>query len=490
MSNLEASLASKYHRAAVKAGICAGLLLALVGVSQAQSMIATATSPDDQSLSWHGITLYGIIDIGLQYDTHSAPFSDYYPAGSGDVVQKNSNNAVFGVTPSNLSQSRVGLQGKEPLNFMDWSGVFKVETFFNPQSGNISDGLKSLVQNNGKALVDQNVGIDSSVAGQPFQQAFAGLSSPTFGTVTFGRQNTIYADAIAKYDPEGASQAFSVIGLSGTPAGGGDTEDRRLDDSLKYTIKHGPVHFGAMYKFQNSTGSTYATSGSGEAFTVIQAQLGADYAGFSVDAYFLNARDAVAASSLSAAQFKELPTLGYSSDNSLAGTVSNNKTYSVLALYNMSKLLNRDYAPTLYAAWEHIKYMTPSIYLQPGFNMIGGYVLAFVNNTAYLKGDKVLDVYWGGVKYPFAKDFDLTLAYYGYKQTSYATGKDAGCSAASVSAACSGNLNAASIAGDYRFTKRFDGYAGIMWSNVTGGLGNGYLNTTNVASTIGVRFSF
>ena len=71
-------------------------------------------APVDETLTWHGITLYGIIDIGLQYDTHGAPFSDYHPAGSANIVQKNSRQSVTGATPSNLSQSRVGLQGLEP----------------------------------------------------------------------------------------------------------------------------------------------------------------------------------------------------------------------------------------------------------------------------------------------------------------------------------------------------------------------------------------
>ena len=124
------------------------LALAAAGAAQAQSSgtaparLGPASTTDD-SLTWHGITLYGIVDIGLQYDNHMAPISDYYPAGSGDVVQKNSNGSVTGVTPNNLSQSRVGLQGKEALPFMDWSAVFKLETFFNPQSGEISDALKS-----------------------------------------------------------------------------------------------------------------------------------------------------------------------------------------------------------------------------------------------------------------------------------------------------------------------------------------------------------
>lgn len=40
----------------------------------------------DDSLTWHGITLYRVIDIGLQYETHGAPFSEYRPAASGNIV--------------------------------------------------------------------------------------------------------------------------------------------------------------------------------------------------------------------------------------------------------------------------------------------------------------------------------------------------------------------------------------------------------------------
>ena len=44
----------------------------------------------DDALTWHGITLYGVIDIGLQFDTHSAPFTPYRPAASGNIVRQNS----------------------------------------------------------------------------------------------------------------------------------------------------------------------------------------------------------------------------------------------------------------------------------------------------------------------------------------------------------------------------------------------------------------
>ena len=105
----------------------------------------------EDSLTWKGITLYGVIDIGLQYDTHMAPFTPFRPAASGNIVRQNSRQSVLGMTPSNMGQSRVGLQGIEALND-DWSAVFQIETFFNPQSGEIANSLKSLAVNNGLPL--------------------------------------------------------------------------------------------------------------------------------------------------------------------------------------------------------------------------------------------------------------------------------------------------------------------------------------------------
>src|SRR5271168_1574325 len=147
----------------------------------------------DDSLTWHGITLYGVVDIGVQYDTHSAPFTPYRPAASGNIVRQNSLHSAIGLTPSNMGQSRVGLQGIEPLH-EDWSAVFQVETFFNPQSGEIADSLKSLAVNNGRTLAAQSVGVDGSSAGQALQTAFVGLRSEQFGALTFGRQVTLLAE--------------------------------------------------------------------------------------------------------------------------------------------------------------------------------------------------------------------------------------------------------------------------------------------------------
>jgi predicted porin len=449
-----------------------GLLLGVLSIAANVAHSQSAPGPTDDSLTYHGITLYGIVDLGLQYQTHGAPLSDYFPGGSSDIVQPNSNHSTLGVTPSNLSQSRIGLQGVEPL-YADWSAVFKLETFFNPQSGELSDGLKSLVQNNGRATAQKTTGLDTSVAGQAFQQSYVGLSHKEFGTLTFGRQNTLLADGIAKYDPNYASQAFSVIGLSGTAAGGGDTQDRRLDSSLKYVANYAQfVHFGAQYKFNGASGS---------ANTVVEANLGVDVAGASIDAYYENAKDAISAASLSAAQVALLPGLGFSVNNSLAATVSDNTTFSVMGLYNFG-------APKIFAGYEHIRFANPSTPLAAGFDDIGGYKLAFVNNTAF-PTDKILQVYWAGIRYSLTEALDLVGAYYGYHQNSYGVGATAGCST-NVAGTCSGTLEGFSFDADYRLSKRFDAYAGIMYTGVQNGLANGYIHTTNMNPTVGVRYKF
>ncbi len=479
---------------------CGGLFLlgalSAPGFAEAQSAAAPAT---DSSLTWNGITLYGIVDIGIQNQTHGAPISDYFVGGSAEIVQKNSDRSVTGITPSNLSNSRIGLQGLEPL-VGDWSGVFKLETYFNPQSGQIADALKSLVQNNGRALGTQaapgtqNTNVDSSASGQTFIQSYAGVSSKTFGTITFGRQNTVLADGISKYDPNYASQAFSYIGISGGPAGGGDTQNRRLDSSVKYVGAFKPAegvgaHLSAQYKFNQSTGS---------ANTAYEVSFGGDYAGLSLDGYYAKIKDAVALAALSAGQVAGLSALcpdpipagescvAASPSNALAATISDNTTYAVMGLYNMGVF-------KFFGGYEHIQFANPDTPLAAGFD-VAAYRVAYVNvqsgPKATYANDKTLQVYWAGLRYTVIPELDLVGAYYGIKQNSYATGANAGCST-NKAGNCSGTEDVISFDADYRLSKRFDAFAGAMYSGVRDGLASGFpYHTTDITTTVGVRFKF
>ena len=106
---------------------------------------------------------------------------------------------------------------------------------------------------------------------------------------------------------------------------------------------------------------------------------------------------------------------------------------------------------------------------------------------------------WAGAKYAFLPNFDVSLGYWHYNQHAfYATypinkanpALNNGCSGTAAAPTCAGTLDAISLSGDYHFTKRFDVYAGAMYSHVSNGLASGYLHTFNINPTIGARYSF
>lgn len=442
---------------------------------------AQGTSPrGDDSLTFHGITLSGVIDIGAQHDTHGAPVSSYYSAGTNSYIVKQDNHPVTAVIPSGLSQSRITLAGKEAIS-AEFAVGFKLETFFNPQAGTLSDALKALTINNGVALASQTMASDSSVAGQAFNSAaFAGLISKHFGTITFGRQTTLLADGVSAYDPMAGSQAFSVIGTAGTYAGGGDTEDRRLDGSVKYIGVIDHIHFGALYK-PNQAG--------GEARSAYSFQLGASTAVASIDMYYEKVRDAISATSLSAAQVTGLATAcpSCAMGTSLAGTVSDNSAFSVMGSYKINKA-------KFLGAYERIEYRNPrdplAVTPEGAYNALGGYSIAYANlsQSSYIN-PKIVDLFWLGTQLSITRKFMLWAAYYHFHQNSYATGTHAGCATA-ISSGCSGNLQAMSAVAIYSLSKHFDVYTGIMASRVNDGFSSGYLHTADADPTVGLRAKF
>jgi len=462
-----------------KGAVLVGSALALcAGTAHAQNA-APAPAKDD-SLTWHGITLSGTVDIGLQYDSHGAPESDYFQAGTNSLVAKQNNGSITALVPSGLGQSKLTLAGKEPIND-ELSGVFKLETAFNPNSGHIADALKSLTINNGVPLASQTQGNDSSFAGQLFNSAaYAGISSKHYGTITFGRQTNLIADGVSAYDPMASSLAFSVVGFSGTYAGGGATEDRRFDSAVKYMITVDHIRAGALYKFSQS---------GGEANSAYGFQVGGSYGGGSIDFFYQKVNSAVAASSLSASQVAGLAVScpGCAVDKSLAATISDNEAFAVMGSYSFKPV-------KLFGAYEHIKFQNPNTPLTgatgTAYTTIGGYTIpyAIMNQTAYTT-PKELDVFWTGAQWAVTKQVSVWVAYYNIHQNSYATGANAGCSS-NVAGQCSGDLQAFSALGIYSLNKHVDLYAGFMASNVTNGLSAGYLFTNEFAPTTGVRLRF
>jgi predicted porin len=422
-------------------------------------------------LSWYGITLYGAVDTGVAWQSHGTPFNGSFPNGTEQLISKNSNRALWLPAPNGMSQSIVGIKGDEPLA-PGWSFRFDLELGFDPYSFSVANATESLLQNNGVPLVNQTSNGGSSRVGQFYNGVgYAGVSSPTFGTLTVFRQNSLTLDGAIAYDPMSGSYAFSVIGNSGRTGGVGDTEDARYSTAVKYRVNVGQFRAAALWQFGGYDLNNASTG-------AYQAQVGGDidggtYGKLSFDTIFSYVQNAVSTASLSAAQNLLYP-------NTLAATISDDSSVMLLGKYTHGPL-------QLFAGFEHIAYAPPSN-PQTSFTDIGGSTVAAadINNTAYNFHDRLFDVFWVGAKYAASETVDLIGAYYRYHQNSYGI---ASCSDSSL-ATCSGALDAVSGVVDWTFSKKCDLYVGIMYSQVRDGLANGYLYRSTINPTVGLRIRF
>jgi predicted porin len=466
----------------------------------------------DCTLTWHGITLYGAYDIGIGYVSRGLPVNGSNYEGES-LVNRNGYQHRFLVAPNNLQQTGFGIRGREEF-LPGWSVVFNASTGINPNSGLLANASATNLNNNGLPRSSYSEAIDGARAGQPFNdEYYGGISSKVFGTLTFGRQRSLGTDAMLLYDPAGGGYAFSYIGYNGTMAGGGDTEDSRWDDALKYRLAYGPAHFGAMYKFADGNGGCYSPSANWTAATCTPEQahnnaygfdIGGDYHKFSLDVVYQHYNQAI--SVLNPLLGPQSPTGSYQSTtnsintnpinganlipttDTLYGIVTDNRAIMFAAKYTWDRF-------RLFAGYEYIRQANPSNPLGVGASDQGGYILSGVEDNN-LDSPKHVQIWWTGGKYAIGKKTDLTAAWYHQLQNDFRV--PTACTPASYRASCAGDLNEESLYVDHRFTPRFDAFAGVAVSYVKGGLaiaiphgpGVPYKYDTNLAPTIGGRFSF
>ncbi|WP_322049910.1 porin [Paraburkholderia bannensis] len=162
------------------------------------------------------VTLYGVIDTSLTYVNHSAANKSLWALGN------NSNG--------NLAGTRWGVKGSEDLGG-GLKAIFQLENGFNPSTGGTSSGVMF------------------------GRQAFVGLASDQYGTLTLGRQYDPLVDLI-----QGIT-ADNYFGSVFATAGDVDNYDNsfRVNSAVKYTS---PVYRGlqteVMYSFGGVAGSTGA----------------------------------------------------------------------------------------------------------------------------------------------------------------------------------------------------------------------------------------
>jgi len=451
----------------------------------------------DCPLSAYGVTVYGTIDMGGGYETNASRFNKDYPQGVGELIAKYSNGARWQLVPNGLSQSNVGVKIKEQI-VPNWFVVGDVNLGFDPYSMRFADGPKSLVDNNDVSLADQTANSDSSRStGWDNTRAYLGVSNSTFGTLTAGRQYAFSNDLSSAYDPFGGSYAFSMIGNSSTFVGGtGDTETARYNTSVKYQVTYNGFRAGALAQ----VGGWEQGNGAESAY---QFDLGGDIGGLSLDAVYAYAKDAVTLSNYPS---------GAPTPDTLKATLADVNAGVIGAKYKWQSL-------TVFGGYEYARLSSPSDpYGATGakngdtltFN--GGYP-GVVQADAYVN-PKDLQVLWVGGKYGILSNLDFIAGYYYAWQNNYtnpdtkyntggtSTAKGVGCGPnlnpaipgatpqGSNAAACAGHEDAVSAMLDWRPVKRVDLYAGVMYSEVAGGMANGFIHSNNTAYTSGVRVNF
>jgi predicted porin len=164
---------------------CGGLLALACTAAHAQS----------------SITLYGIVDAGVEYVNRVAQGSQ-----TGSAIREQSGN---------LAGSRWGLKGSEDLGG-GYKAVFTLEGGFNVNTGALGQ------------------------SGRLFgRKAFVGLATP-YGTLTLGRHQNLLYELMYKYDALTFNPSYSAQSRDSQFV-------NRADNSVRYGLQLGDVTFAALY---------------------------------------------------------------------------------------------------------------------------------------------------------------------------------------------------------------------------------------------------
>lgn len=167
---------------------------------------AFATSAFAQS----SVTLYGVIDEGL------------------DLTNNVGGSHVYELTSGYAQGSRWGLKGTEDLGG-GLKTVFQIENGFNVNTGKLAQG-----------------GLEFG------RQAYVGIESEQYGTVTFGRQYDSVVDYLALTTANGNWGGY----LLSHPFDNDNTDNTfRVNNTVKYASPDlAGFQFGGAYSFSNSIG--------------------------------------------------------------------------------------------------------------------------------------------------------------------------------------------------------------------------------------------
>lgn len=242
------------------------------------------------------VEVFGTIDLSVGYTSHSLVQSGEmptsigpyisggvrYPRTAGGVPYPASNMASqTGVFNSALSTSSWGIRATRELTD-GFKAFIVLDSAFNPATGQLTDQSHNESIN---SRYPTTAYATSSLNGQLFaKEAVGGFSSDKWGKISFGRNTNQINDVLNGYAPLQKAGLFSVYGNGVYGAGGGISENGRVDDSIKYGNKVGDVNFGLLYGFGANGGLRQGNRGYG-------ANLGYEKGRFGVQLVYEEFRD-------------------------------------------------------------------------------------------------------------------------------------------------------------------------------------------------------
>ncbi|KVN24996.1 porin [Burkholderia pyrrocinia] len=375
-------------------------------------LAATASAAHAQS----SVTLYGLIDAGISYVNHSK-------SGSGS-------DKLFKYDDGVAQGSRWGLRGTEDLGG-GLKAIFVLENGFNSGTGALGQG------------------------GAMFgRQAYVGLSTAQYGTVTFGRQYSFSTDILgANYSTGGntvaGNYAYHVNDVD-------QLTSSRINNAVKFqSANYAGFTFGALYGFSNTTNFAGAPAAGGTAGSSRAYSFGLNYANgpFSVGAAYTDIRfpsQSIAPNGSS--------NFNLNLANVQTGNVRDLRTYGVGGRYVWGPA-------TVWALWTRTQFST-------------------VSGT----GGTFYNAYETGVKYAITPALSAAAGY------TYTNATQSGNSA---------HWNQGDLALDYALSKRTDVYGLVIYQRASGngvqaqiGSSTSYFNTSGngssnqLAARVGIRHKF
>ena len=433
------------------------------------------SSVRDCPLSAGPFTFYGTLDGGFGYEQWGARLGAYSDKANY-AIQRNSGDTHWLWSPNALSTSTVGVRLSQKFGD-NWEIVGAVEAGFNPYTLRLVNGPQSQADNNPFTTPFQRTAFDSARGGTwDNGQAFVGISNPTYGTLTFGRSILLSMQALSAYDPV-ASVAFSQLGFTALYATFGASPTSRINTAFTYRLTYQGFRVAAQAQVGGYDQDNAATE-------QYQAQIGTDFNRFSFDAITGYAKNALTFQSFAGAAIP----IGYNPYSIVRATALNTGGIELLGRYEWDKF--KFYGGCIYSL--SVNPSNPSFpngvgTVAPGIIVPAG----FVTTNAYTV-PRNLNTIWTGLRYSVWSNLDLAGGVYWESQNDFLAPPAvcAGSGSATSSSRCAGGRYSYSFLVDYRPIPRVSLFGGLLVSTVYGGVASGFLNTENVAPTVGMRIRF